>query len=188
MMLIILVLLMMLIKLIILVMLMMLIILVMLMMLIKLMMLIMLIMLIMLMMVMMLSCSSCNPEAHFRSIVRSWQGRARSMCVRLHGLRMVQGVSCCVQGSAIWEVANRVGEDCPGQRRSRSVRIWSNGLRVCHLASSLSLTCHKKKNRMSDLNLTSSRATVLNSTSQANASISQCGKSPARTHIYGKFT
>ena len=88
------------------------------------------IIIIVLIVLIMLSCSSCNPEAHFRSIIRSWQGGARSMWVRLHGLRMVQGISCCVQWSAIWEVANRVDEDCPGQRRSGSVRIWSNGLRV----------------------------------------------------------
>ena len=38
--------------------------------------------------------------------------------------------SCCVHCSAIWEVANGVDEFSPWQRRARSVRIWSNGLRV----------------------------------------------------------
>ena len=50
------------------------------------------------------------------------------MCVRLHGFRMVQGISCSIQWGSIWEVANRVGKIGPWQWRSRSVWIWSNRL------------------------------------------------------------
>ena len=50
------------------------------------------------------------------------------MCVRLHGFRMVQGISCSIQWGSIREVANRVGKIGPWQWRSRSVWIWSNRL------------------------------------------------------------
>ena len=50
------------------------------------------------------------------------------MCVRLHGFRMVQGISCGIQWGSIREVANRVGKVGPWQWRSRSVWIWSNRL------------------------------------------------------------
>ena len=52
------------------------------------------------------------------------------MRIRLHSLGMVQGIASCIHWGSIWEVANGVSEDCPGQRRARSVGIWANGLRV----------------------------------------------------------
>ena len=64
------------------------------------------------------------------SIVRGWQRRARSVRIGLHGLRMVQGVACCVHWCAVREVANGVGENRPWQRRSWSVWVRSDGLRV----------------------------------------------------------
>ena len=71
---------------------------------------------------------SIHQVANFSSVVRSGQRRARCMCVRLHGFRMVQGISCSIQWGSIWEVANRVGKIGPWQWRSRSVWIWSNRL------------------------------------------------------------
>ena len=71
-----------------------------------------------------------SQEAHFSSIVRGWQRRARSVRIGLHGLRMVQGVACCVHWRAVREVANGVSENGPWQRRSWSVWVRSDGLRV----------------------------------------------------------
>ena len=71
---------------------------------------------------------SIHQVANFSSVVRSGQGRARCMCVRLHGFRMVQSISCSIQWGSIREVANRVGKIGPWQWRSRSVWIWSNRL------------------------------------------------------------
>ena len=64
------------------------------------------------------------------SIERGRQRRARSMRIRAHSLRVVQGIACCIHWGTIREVANRVGEVRPWQWRSWSVRVWSNSLRV----------------------------------------------------------
>ena len=70
------------------------------------------------------------------SIERGRQRRARSMRIRAHGLRVVQGIACCIHWGTIREVANRVGEVGPWQWRSWSVRVWSNSLRVVDAVAS----------------------------------------------------